>query len=515
MLLRGGSVLGPDGAFERADVLIEGDRITDVGPDLAPGSEVIDCGSRVILPGLIDAHSHADAAVFDPAVQLALLRQGVTTIVGGQDGVSFAPGDGAYASRYFASINGEHPNYRGGGVGALLAGYDGAIPLNAAYLAPAGTIRHEVMGSSAVPATPDQLATMRSLLRGALEEGAVGLSTGLDYAPGIFADAAELAALCEEVAAVDGLYATHMRGGYEANAAVGFAEIAEIVRLSGVRAHVSHLHGPIPLLLDLLDGSGLSFDAYPYSRGCTLLAMLVLPPEWATPGSRALADALVSEGRDAVVATIRTRVLARPDLGTDWAGQITFSHLGAPRLGSYAGRTVAEVASAFEDDPAELVLDVLLECDLQVSAIMRVPSPRTLQQLAELFRHPGHTGGSDGIFVGSHPHPRAFGTFARYLAEYVGGGLLDWTTAVSHLSTSPARLFRLGDRGSVRRGAIADLVVTDVAALAARSTYADPTLVASGIDDVLVAGRPVLRGGELTGELAGRGIRRAPHQGEG
>jgi len=510
MLLRGGSVLGPDGAFERADVLIEGDRITGVGPDLAQDSEVIDCGGRVILPGLVDAHSHADAAVFDPAVQLALLRQGVTTIVGGQDGVSFAPGDGAYASRYFASINGEHPSYGGGGVGALLEGYDGTIPLNVAYLTPAGTIRHEVMGADDSRATPDQLATMRSLLRAALTEGAVGLSTGLDYAPGIFADAAELAALCEEVAAADGLYATHMRGGYEANAAVGFAEIAEIVRRSGVRAHVSHLHGPTPLLLDLLEGSGVSFDAYPYSRGCTLLAMLVLPPEWASPGSPALADALLSEGRDAVAATMRNRVLARPDLGADWAEQITFSHLGAPRLGSYAGRTVAEVAAAFEDDPVELVLDVLLECDLQVSAIMRVPSPRTPAELAVLFRHPAHTGGSDGIFVGSHPHPRAFGTFTRYLGEYVGSGLLDWSTAVDHLSTNPARLFRLGDRGAVRSGAIADLAVTDVAALDARSSYTEPTLVASGIDDVLVAGRPVLRGGALTGDLAGRGIRRSP-----
>ena len=510
MLLRGGSVLGADGTSQRADVLIEGDRIADVGPDLTPSSEVIDCGGRVILPGLIDAHSHADAAVFDPAVQLALLRQGVTTIVGGQDGVSFAPGDGAYASRYFASINGRHPGYVGGGVGTLLEGYDGTIPLNVAYLAPAGTIRHEVMGDDASAATPEQLTAMRSLLRTSLDAGAVGLSTGLDYAPGIFADAAELAALCDEVAAVDGLYVTHMRGGYEANAAVGFAEIAEIVRLSGVRAHVSHLHGPIPLLLELLEGSGASFDAYPYSRGCTLLAMLVLPPEWASPATRALADALLSEGRDAVVAVLRNRVLARPDLGSNWAEQITFSHLGAARLGSYAGRTVAEVAAAFEDDPAELVLDVLLECDLQVSAIMRVPSPRTPEELAVLFRHPGHTGGSDGIFVGSHPHPRAFGTFARYLAEYVGSGLLDWSTAVHHLSTNPARLFRLGDRGAVRSGAIADLVVTDVAALAARSSYAEPTLVTSGIDDVLVAGRPVLRGGSLTGELAGRGIRRSP-----
>ena len=510
MLLRGGSVLGADGTFQRADVLIEGDRIADVGPDLTPSSEVIDCGGRVILPGLIDAHSHADAAVFDPAVQLALLRQGVTTIVGGQDGVSFAPGDGAYASRYFASINGRHPGYVGGGVGTLLEGYDGTVRLNVAYLAPAGTIRHEVMGDDASAATSEQLTAMRSLLRTSLDAGAVGLSTGLDYAPGIFADAAELAALCDEVAAVDGLYVTHMRGGYEANAAVGFAEIAEIVRLSGVRAHVSHLHGPIPLLLELLEGSGASFDAYPYSRGCTLLAMLVLPPEWASPATRALADALLSEGRDAVVAVLRNRVLARPDLGTDWAEQITFSHLGAARLGSYAGRTVAEVAAAFEDDPAELVLDVLLECDLQVSAIMRVPSPRTPEELAVLFRHPGHTGGSDGIFVGSHPHPRAFGTFARYLAEYVGSGLLDWSTAVHHLSTNPARLFRLGDRGAVRSGAIADLVVTDVAALAVRSSYAEPTLVASGIDDVLVAGRPVLRAGSLTGELAGRGIRRSP-----
>jgi N-acyl-D-amino-acid deacylase len=518
VLLRGGSVLHGTPADDptRADVLVAGGRIVGVGTRLeAPDhTTTIDCGERLVLPGFVDAHSHAGSLVFDEAVQLALLRQGVTTIVTGQDGVGPAPGDGSWADRYFGAIDGPHPRYRGGGIGALLAAYDGTTPLNVATLVPAGTVRHEVLGDADRPAEPAELDAMRALVRLGLSEGAVGLATGLDYVPGLYADTAELAALCAEVAAVDGLYVSHMRGGYEGNARAGLDEIAEIIRASGVRAHVSHLHAPVQLATDALteladDGATLSFDAYPYSRGCTILSMLLLPAGLARPGTDDLARALTDEdGRRRVRAAVLERVLGRADLGTGWAEQITLSHVPAAEFHALQGRTLADAATATGTDPVDLALDVLVDSALQVTVVMRVPRPRSADELAPLFRLPGHTAGSDGIFVGTHPHPRAYGTFARYLQEFATTGRLGWSETVRHLSTTSVGRYGLGARGAVRVGAVADLVVVDPTRVAARSSYEHPMRLAEGIDDVLVAGVPVLAEGALTRATPGAGLRR-------
>lgn len=515
VLLRGGAVVADEGIV-RADVLVADGRIVDVGtPSGTPaGARTIDCDGRLVMPGFVDAHSHAGSLVFDEDVQLALLRQGVTTIVTGQDGVGPAPGDGSYAARYFAAIDGPHPTYRGGGIAGLLATYDGTTAVNVAALVPAGTVRHEVMGDEPGGPTAARLDAMRALVRQGMADGAVGLATGLDYVPGLFADAEEIAALAAESAAVEGRYVTHMRGGYETNAAAGIDEIVRIVRAGGGRAHVSHLHAPVDLALAELDraeaaGSPLSFDAYPYSRGCTILSMLLLPAALARPGTDDLARAIrTDDGRAAVRAAVLERVLGRADLGTDWARQITLSHVPAAEFHALQGRTLAEAADATGTDPVDLALDVLVDSALQVTVVMRVPHPRTPDQLAALFRYGGHTGGSDGIFVGTHPHPRAYGTFARYLGDYARTGLLSWWEVQQHLSTLPAELFRLGRRGAVASGWTADLVVVDPGRVRARSTYDEPMLLAEGIDDVLVAGVPVLAGGLLTHATPGSGVRR-------
>ncbi len=518
VLLAGGSVVGVDGRFRRRDVLVADGRVAEVGERLRvpAGTEVVDCAERVVVPGFVDAHSHAGSLVFDERVQLALLRQGVTTIVTGQDGVGPAPGDGSYAARYFAAIDGAHPAYRGGGIAGLLATHDDTTPVNVATLVPAGTVRHEVMGDDDGPADDAQLDAMRTLVRRGMADGAVGLATGLDYVPGLYASTEEIAALAAESAAAGGRYVTHMRGGYETNAAVGIDEIVRICRAGGGPAHVSHLHAPVRLALDELDraaaaGAPLSFDAYPYSRGCTILSMLLLPAELARPGTDDLARALTAEGgRARTRGAVLDRVLSRADLGTGWAEQITLSHVPAAEFHALQGRTLADAADATGTDPVDLALDVLVDSALQVTAVMRVPHPRTPAELAALYRHGGHTGGSDGIFVGTHPHPRAYGTFARYLAEYARTGLLSWWEVQEHLSTRPASSFRLGRRGAVAPGWTADLVVVDPERVAARSTYAEPMRLAEGIDDVLVAGVPVLRDGALTGATPGAGLRRSP-----
>ncbi|MCT9820364.1 amidohydrolase family protein [Microbacterium sp. W1N] len=523
IVIHGGDVAdGLGDAVRRADVLVDRGRIVEVGAvRAAPGDTVIDAAGRIVLPGFVDAHSHVDGAVFRPEVQRALLRQGVTTAIAGQDGVSYAPGDGVWASQYFAAINGPHPTYRGGGVAALLAGYDGALPLDVGYLVPAGTVRHEVMGMRPGAATPAEIAAMQQLVAAGLAEGALGLSSGLDYVPGIFADAGELAALCAPVAAVGGLYVTHMRGGYETNTAAGLAEVAEIHRRSGVRTHVSHFHvaaaDGIRLIDELLAaGVDVGFDMYPYTRGCTILAMAVLPPAYsALPVAAAVARLSDAVERERLRRDWFPTVAHKPSLGARWPEMIRIAH--APATPGAAGRTLADLAAHAGGDPGATgdvvaaTLDLLVANRLEVSAVMAVRDERPVADLARLFSHPAHTGGSDGIFIGEAPHPRAWGTFARFLGTYVREvAAYSWQDAARHLAARPAARFGLHDRGIIAPGRRADLLLVDPASVRDAATYAHPTAPAVGIDDVLVAGVPVLAGGELTGARPGGAARRAP-----
>ncbi|MGP3918437.1 N-acyl-D-amino-acid deacylase family protein [Nonomuraea sp. 10N515B] len=527
VVISGGRVLDGTGAPPyRADVAIDGDRIAAVGRlDGAQAQTVIDAAGRFVAPGFVDCHAHGDAAVFDPAVQQAALRQGVTTFVLGQDGLSFAPGSAetvAYASRYFAAVNGppakgshsgehvppfegsrsgEHvPSFEGSlSVGELLASYDRAVPLNTAYLLPHGTIRYDVMGPSPDPATPDDLAKMLRRVERGLSEGAAGLSSGLEYLPGRYATAEELAALCEPLGALP--YVTHMRA-YGARAGVGMAEVVEIAGRSGAAAHVSHLHGPADVLLPLVEDAlakdvDLTFDTYPYLRGNTILAMYALPPS--VPGAepdRAL-EMIASGELDGWWAT----------LAESWP-RLTISH--APGMEWSEGLTMVAAAERAGVEPGELCRRLLTETRLEAGVVFARPDegPEGEESVRRMLRHSSHTGGSDGIYVGGHPHPRGYGAFARFLGRHVRE-LEDWTweQAVVHLASHPARRFGLAERGLVRAGFAADVVVFDPAAVGDRATYAAPRMLADGIDDVLVSGVRVLAGGELTGATPGRALR--------
>lgn len=517
LLVRGGLVHPGDGlAPLRADVLIDGERIAEIGPDLdAPaGAAVLEADGRLVVPGFVDAHSHADAAVFEPEVQLALLRQGITTVIAGQDGVSYAPGDGAFAGEHFAPINGAHPSYRGPRVADLLAGYDARIPLGVAYLVPAGTVRHEVMGLDPRPALPAEREAMAQLVEGGIADGAVGLSTGLDYVPGLFAAADEIAALCTPLAPHGLPYVTHMRGGYEHNAQVGIEEATAIGAAAGVPVHISHFHTPASegwRLMAWMAAQGVraTFDAYPYTRGCSMLSMTMLPPALIAQRTEQVLEQLRSPGeREALRQDWFPQVAKNPSLGPEWPELITIAHTSAPEHQWAPGLTLAEIARRQGTDAVDAALDLLLAARLDVNVVMAVQDQRPAEDLGRLFAHPGHLGGSDGIFVGAHPHPRARGTFAAFLATYVRErGDLSWAEAVQHLSTSAADLFALGDRGRLRPGAIADLALVAPEQVRDVATYDAPLALAEGIDDVLVGGIPVLAGGRLTGALPGGGVR--------
>lgn len=516
LLLRGGWVVDGTGTPPfRADLAVAGDRVAAVGrlaDQGATAADELDVTGRYLMPGFVDAHQHADGLAASTDAQLAALRQGVTTVLIGQDGLSFAPAGPATiarVSRYFGAVNGPCPAELAGGctIADLLAHYDGKTALNVACLAPAGTIRAEVLGFSGAPAGPGQLTAMRKLVEQALEDGAVGLSTGLEYQPGRFADAAELAALCEPVAAAGAVYVSHLRG-YEADAWRGMRELTEIVRRAGVAGHVSHYHGPAGMLTGLLDdarGQGLdvTFDSYPYLRGSTILGMLALPGD------------VQAGGPDATLRRL-AQPATRQRLARDWfpaiggvLDRITLAYIGAAEWSWAEGMALTEAAATAGMPPGELVCELLTASRLAAGCVFAQPPTNTEEDLRALLRHEAHLAGSDGILLGRWPHPRGWGAFARLLGRHTRE-LGDWTwgQAAVHLSGHAARRFGLAGRGLLRPGNHADVAVVDPGTVQDQAGYANPRQPARGVHHVLVNGSFALRDGKLTGEHPGRALKR-------
>lgn len=523
-IIRDVTAIDGDGVRRGVDVHIASGRISRIAsPDAStssdtvgpPDAAVVEGAGRLLLPGFVDAHSHAGALLERPDVQLALLRQGVTTVVAGQDGVGWAPGDGAYASEYFAAIDGPHTRYRGGGVGALLDAHTGTSPLNLAYLVPAGTVRFSVLGRTERAPNAGELDEMVRIVAQELSSGAVGVSTGLDYVPGIFAATDELAALARPAAAAQAIVVSHMRGGYESGSARGVAELAAIAHKTGVPVHISHFHAPPSVVESLMEDLrrsevDASFDAYPYARGCSLLAMPLLPSSLTAQATDDIVSALRSPERDRLLSEWFPTIQEYPSLGPHWPAALTLAHIAAPEHAWAHGLTLEQAAHRSGVSAPEFALDLLADSRLEVSVVMAVPGERPDADLARILRHPSAMAGSDGIFIGSHPHPRARGTFAKVLSLLTRGtNSVPWPHLAEVTSARAVERFALGRRGCVAVGAVADLVLVEPHDVRDHATYERPLELAQGIDDAFVAGVQVLRDGRLTGALPGRGLRRA------
>lgn len=485
------------------------------------GVDVVDGHGRVALPGLVDAHVHGEAAVLDPEVQHAMLRQGVTSIVVGQDGVSFAPsartsedagasgsGEGApdaltWASRYFSAINGDHPTFRGGSVAELLSTYDGTTAVNVAYLVPHGTLRYGLLGDSERPATPAETALLATALGDALDDGAVGMSTGLEYVPAAYAGRDELVALGRVLAARGLPHVSHMRG-YEERAGTAMAELVSIAAETGVATHVSHYHGPAAELAGYVDdalaaGLDLTFDSYPYLRGASILSMVALPT-WLPIADP---ERTVAALRDpATLDRLHREHLSGLD---DLWPRVTLASVPGEH-GWTEGLPLVEVARRLGRTPAEAAVELLVSTGLRAGCVFAQPPSNSAASVQTLLEHPAHMGGSDAIYAGGRPHPRGWGAFARLLTQ-VRSGDWTWSQAQHHLSTAAARRFRLGGRGTLEVGAAADVVLVDPESVRDLATYESPRTLATGIADVLVAGRRVLADGGLTGLTPGRPLR--------
>ncbi|MFE3737638.1 amidohydrolase family protein [Streptomyces sp. NPDC059134] len=545
LVLRDARVIdGTGGASYRADVTVEAGRVSgirresDGGPRTPrpTGARVVDAAGLALAPGFIDMHAHSDLALLRDPDHSAKAAQGVTLEVIGQDGLSYAPVDDATLAQVRQAIAG----WNGGGpdaddgvdfdwrtVGEYLdrldhafegRGFDGGgIAVNAAYLVPQGTVRAGVVGWDDRPATEAERAAMERLVAESLEQGAVGMSSGLTYTPGMYADDAELTALCRVVARYGGYYCPHHRS-YGAGALRAYEEMVALTGRAGCALHLAHAtmnfgvnKGKAPELLALLDraldaGADITLDTYPYTPGCTTLVAML--PSWASEGGP---GAILERLRDDASAERIRYVLE--EVGADgchgvpieW-DTIEISGVTDPALAGHVGRTVAESAASAGEAPWTTARRLLIEDRLGPTILQHVGHEENVRAI---MRHRVHTGGSDGILQGAKPHPRAYGTFPHYLGRYARDlGVLPLEECVAHLTGRPAARLGLRDRGLVRVGHRADLVLFDPDTVAAGSTFEAPRTLPVGIPYVLIDGRFVIEDGRRTDVLAGRSVRR-------
>ncbi|WP_328319337.1 N-acyl-D-amino-acid deacylase family protein [Streptomyces sp. NBC_00388] len=531
LVIRGVRVVDGSGhASYRADVAVDGGRITSIvreGAGQRPGAtRVVEADGLALAPGFIDMHAHSDLALLRDPGHEAKAAQGVTLEVLGQDGLSYAPVD----DRTLAEVRRAITGWNGDGsdidfdwrtVGGYLDRLDRGIAVNAAYLIPQGTLRMYAMGWDDRPATPAETERMKQLVAEGMEQGAVGMSSGLTYTPGMYADDAELTELCRVVASYGGYYCPHHRS-YGAGALQAYQEMVGLTRAAGCALHLAHAtmnfgvnKGKAPELLALLDralddGADISLDTYPYTPGCTTLVAML--PSWASEGGP---DAIMERLRDEETSRKIRQVMEVEGadgchgVPIEWDA-IEISGVSDPALGGYVGRTVAASARERGEEPWVTARRLLIEDGLGSTILQHVGHEDNVRQI---MRHRVHTSGSDGILQGTKPHPRAYGTFPQYLGRYVRElGVLSLEECVAHLTSRPAARLRLPDRGLVREGYRADLVLFDPETVAAGSTFEDPRTLPTGIPHVLIDGRFVIEDGRRTDVLAGRSVRRTPRR---
>jgi len=492
---------------------------TDAEP---PARRRIDATGLVVAPGFIDLHSHGGLTILAEPRHEPKVRQGVTTEVIGVDGNAYAPFRSQSDLDDFVTLNGGldgRPHgleYDWRTVADYLARYDRGVAVNIAYLVGNSALRIAAIGWDEVAASPAQLVDQRALLREAMEDGAFGVSSGLDYPPGAYADTDELAALLAEAARLGGFYHTHVRYPLGDGFLDPFREAIEIGRRSGGGpVHLTHFYhratfpGTPQDMLGLVDdaraeGLDVTFDLYPYEWASTRL--LIMLPTWVQAGGVArlkerLADRAVRE-------RIREELNARGRLFAG-AGGFDDVRLGAfarPEHATWEGRTLGDYLAASGLDPVDGICELLLSEDLRVNQV--TPGPHRAG-IPPFLVHEQSMIGTDGVLIGAKPSPRSYGTFPRILGEFVREErLLSLEAAVHKMTGAAAARLGLTDRGRLADGLAADVVLFDPDRVRALATYDDPRQYPAGIPYVIVNGVPVIDAGEHTGNLPGRALRR-------
>lgn len=525
LVVRGGTVLDGTGAAAfRADLGIVGDTIAALGA-IAPeqGRRVLDVAGLHVAPGFVDIHTHSDPELLAYPTADSRVLQGVTSELAGNCGSSAAPLAGLGVKERVEEIARDGIRADWTDVASYLERVEKAgISVNHALLAGHGTLRASVVGGVDRPLSEDEARAVAGALEEALDQGAFGLSTGLEYVPGRYTPPAEITALARLVARRGGLYASHMRNE-EARLLDAVREAIAVGREAGVRVEVSHLKAAgeanwprQAAALELVeaarrDGVEVLADAYPYTAYSTGLTILL--EGWAREGG---APAILARLRDPQLrARIRREVEAQVKGDPGSFERIVISRVKTEANRALAvGRSLVEIGEAWRLDPVDACLRLLEQEETAVSFIGHAMSPENVERV---LRHPLVMVGSDGSSMApvgeaakARPHPRSYGTFPRVLGLYARErGLFDLPTAVRKMTSLPADQIGLRERGRVGRGARADLVAFDAASVRDTASFDDPHRYPTGIVHVLVNGVAVVERGAHTGARPGRALRRA------
>lgn len=493
LVLRGAALYdGTDAQPTVGDLAVKGDRIVAIGRfETGKIGLELDCRGLVVAPGFIDLHNHSDAQVVSPLTRanVNFLMQGCTTVVTGNCGAGPVE-----VREYYEKID-------AAGAGT-----------NVAHLLPQGNLREAVMGSVQRAAAADEIAKMKDLARRAMREGAWGMSTGLIYVPGSFADTAELVEIAGVVAEEGGIYASHIRN--EGAGLLGsINEALEIGRQAKLPVHISHFKssgrdawGLVRQAAALIEGARrngaiVTADQYPYIASSTSLDATVIPT-WARAGGQKELVARLDDPEQA--ARIRDAIAAAVKHNDD--GQRIRIARYAPRP-AWAGKSLAEIAKAEQADPVEVVIEITRGGGAAI-----VNFSMNEEDVRYVMTLPWVATASDGrayLPGGDRPHPRSYGTFTRKIGHYAAAEqALSLSQAIRSCTGLPADILHLPERGYLRITHFADLVVLDPQTVGDEATFDDPHQYSRGVRYVFVNGQPAVWRGTPTGALAGRALRR-------
>ena len=522
LLIKEGNIVdGTGNPRYKSDIGILGDKIVFIGnSDDKESKETINAKGLIVSPGFIDTHTHHDGVLLNDPQHASSLRQGVTTEILGQDGLSYAPLSSEnykIQRRYLGGILGTPPdNLDMSTIESFRSHYHKKVSINTAYPVSHGALRMETVGFYDKPLTGKNLDYAKNLLEDGLNQGSVGLATGMSYHPNAWSTTEELIELCKVVQKYDGVYITHLR---DVNTERGFGgggvpEALEIGRKSGVKVHFSHTRtsaenaGKVSEVLELIDkakseGVECTLELYPYPTGSSFLLSSL--PSWAHEGGPD--DILIRlndlDSRKKIIESLKNNTKRQME-------SVLLSYL--PNNPELEGMTVAELSEIRNISMGDLICDLLIEQDLQVG-FWQVPpqSISTWRQISkdamDFISREDYMIGSDSIHIGSVPHPRAYGTFPRFIGRLRRQfKVISLEKMIQRVSNNPANTFNLSKRGLIKKGNFADIVIFDEDKMIDTATYDDPKQYPLGIPYVVVNGIVAVDKEVCTGRFAGYAV---------